>query len=111
IHPHEYYAKVGPKGMNEKPIGSGPYRVVEHALGKFIRLERNPDYFKDSPKAQPKIERVEIRFIPDKQTQVAEMLAGGLDLIMGVSPDQAQPMRGVPALQVVSGETMRMAFL
>ncbi|MGD9844931.1 MAG: ABC transporter substrate-binding protein, partial [Variibacter sp.] len=48
IHPNEYYAKVGPKGMNEKPIGSGPYRVTEHALGKYIRLERNPDYFKDS---------------------------------------------------------------
>ena len=44
IHPHEYYAKVGPKGMNEKPIGSGPYRVSEHALGKYIRLERNPEF-------------------------------------------------------------------
>ena len=64
IHPHEYYAKVGPKGMNEKPVGSGPYRVVEHAIGKYIRLERNPDYFKDSPKPQPKIDKVEIRFIP-----------------------------------------------
>src|ERR1700687_5907898 len=23
IHPHEYYARVGPKGMNAKPVGSG----------------------------------------------------------------------------------------
>ena len=76
--------------MNEKPVGSGPYRVVEHAIGKFIRLERNPDYFKDSPKPQPKINKVEIRFIPDAQTRVAEMLAGGLDFIMNVAPDQAQ---------------------
>src|SRR5215216_3780905 len=82
IHPNEYYAKVGPKGMNEKPVGSGPYRVTEHAIGKYLRLERNPDYFKDSPKPQPKIEKIEIRFIPDRQTQVAEVMSGGIDLIM-----------------------------
>ncbi len=111
IHPHAYYAKVGPKGMNEKPIGSGPYRVVEHALGKHIRLARNHDYFKDSPKPQPKIETIELRFIPDRQTQVAEMLSGGLDLIKNVASDQAKQLRAVPSLQVVSAEIMRYAFL
>ena len=89
IHPNEYYAKVGPQGMNEKPVGSGPYRISEHALGKLIRLERNPDYFKDSPKPQPKIDKIEIRVIPDAQTRVAEMLAGGADMIMHIAPDQA----------------------
>jgi peptide/nickel transport system substrate-binding protein len=111
IHPNEYYEKVGPKGMNEKPVGSGPYRVAEHAVGKFIRLERNGDYFKDSPKPTPKIEKIEIRFIPDRQTQVAEMLSGGLDLIMHVALDQANQLKNVPHLKVVSGETMRIVFL
>lgn len=111
IYPHEYYAKFGPQGMNKHPIGSGPYRVVEHAVGKFIRLERNPDYFRESPKPQPKIARIEIRFVPDRQTQMAEMLAGGLDMIMGVAPDQAEQVKSVPHLQVKSGETMRYVFL
>src|SRR5262249_55855397 len=111
IHPHEYYAQVGPQGMNQKPIGSGPYRIVEHAMGKYVRLARNPDYFKDSPKPPAQIENVELRFIPDTQTQVAEMLAGGLDLIKNVRPDQAQQLRGAPNLQVVSAEIMRYAFL
>ncbi len=111
IHPHEYYAKVGPKGMSEKPVGSGPYRVVEHALGKFVRLERNPNYFKESPKPQPQIDTVEIRFLPDKQTQVAEAMSGGLDLIMNVAPDQAQQLGSVPNLQVTAGETMRIFFM
>jgi peptide/nickel transport system substrate-binding protein len=111
IHPNEYYAKVGPQGMNEKPVGSGPYRITEHALGKLIRLERNPDYFKDSPKPQPKIDKVEIRVIPDAQTRVAELMAGSTDMIMHIAPDQAQQLRTVPRLQVVSGETMRFVFL
>jgi peptide/nickel transport system substrate-binding protein len=111
IHPHKYYSKVGPQGMNEHPVGSGPYRVVEHAIGKFIRLERNVDYFRDSAKPQPKVDKIEIRFIPDDQTRVAEMLAGGLDMIMSVAPDQAQQLKSVPHLQVKSGETMRYVFL
>jgi len=111
IHPNEYYAKVGPKGMNEKPVGSGPYRITDHAVGKYVRMERNKDYFKESPKPQPSIGKVEIRFIPDRQTQVAEMLSGGLDLIMHVPLDQAEQIKAVPNLQVVSGETMRIAFI
>ena len=111
IHPNEYYAKVGPAGMNAAPVGTGPYKVVEHALGKSVRLQRNPDYFKDSPKPQPKLERVDIRFIPDRQTQMAEMLAGGLDFIMNVAPDQAAQLKTVPHLEVKAGETMRIVFL
>jgi peptide/nickel transport system substrate-binding protein len=111
IHPNEYYAKVGPAGMNTAAVGSGPYRVTEHSIGKYLRLERNKDYFKDSPKPQPKIEKIEIRFIPDRQTQLAEMLAGGLDLIMNVPPDQADQLKAVPHLDVKSGETMRIVFL
>jgi peptide/nickel transport system substrate-binding protein len=111
MHPNEYYAKVGPQGMNTAAVGSGPYRVTEHAVGKYLRLERNKDYFKDSPKPQPKIDKIEIRFIPDRQTQMAEMLAGGLDLIMNVPPDQADQLKVVPHLDVKSGETMRIVFL
>jgi len=111
IHPAAHYEKVGPKGQNEKPVGSGPYRVTSHVIGKSVTLERNPDYFKDSPKAQPRIAKVEIRFIPDPQTQMAEMMSNGLDFIMSVAKDQADQLGAVPFLQVVSGETMRIAFL
>lgn len=111
IHPGAYYEQVGPRGMNEKPVGSGPYRIVEHQIGRSVTLERNPDYFRDSPKPQPTIQRIVIRFIPDRQTQIAEMLSGGLDFVMNVAPDQAQQMRAVPHLQVVSGGTMRIVFL
>ncbi len=111
IHPAKYYAEVGPKGMNAKPVGSGPYRVAAYVPGKSITLERNPNYFKDSPKGMAKIAKVEIRFIPDRQTQMAEMLSGGADLIMHVPKDQADQAAKVPHLQVVSGETMRIAFM
>ncbi len=111
IHPAKYYAQVGPKGQNVKPVGSGPYRVTSYIPGKSITLEKNPDYFRDSPKGAAKIGRIEIRFIPDRQTQMAEMLSGSNDLIMYVPKDQAEQSAKVPSLQVVSGETMRIAFM
>jgi len=97
--------------MNAKPVGTGPFKVAAYTPGKSITLERNADYFKDSPKGTPKIGKVEIRFIPDRQTQMAEVLSGGADFIMHVPKDQAEQARQVPHLQVVSGETMRIVFL
>ncbi len=111
MHPAKYYQEVGPKGMNAKPVGSGPYKVTEYQPGKSISLERNKDYFADSPKAGAKIDKIEIRFIPDRQTQMAEALSGGMDFIMHVPKDQAEQAGQVPHLQVVSGETMRISLL
>lgn len=111
MHPAKYYAEVGPKGMNAKPVGTGPYKVTQYTPGKSILLERNAAYFKDSPKPMPKIGKIEIRFIPDRQTQMAETLSGGADMIMHVPKDQADQAAKAPKLQVVSGETMRIVFM
>lgn len=111
MYPNEYHAKVGPKGMSEKPVGSGPYRIVENTIGKTIKLERNPDHWAGSQKAKAAIEKLEIRMIPDRQTQVAEMLSGGLDLIMNVAVEQADQLKAAPHLSVKSGATMRIVFL
>lgn len=111
IHPGKYYAQVGPKGMNEKPVGSGPYKITEHIIGKSIKLERNKDYWQGSPKFGAKIDNIEIRLIPDRQTQVAEILSGGLDLIMNVPVEQAEQLKAAPNLTVKSGGTMRIVFL
>ncbi|WP_245152400.1 ABC transporter substrate-binding protein [Allopusillimonas soli] len=111
IHPAKYYKEVGPKGMSAKPVGTGPYKVTDYDPGKSITLERNPDYFKESPKRQPTIGKVVIRFIPDRQTQMAEVISGGEDFIMHVPKDQAEQLKSMPNLQVKSGNTMRIVFM
>jgi peptide/nickel transport system substrate-binding protein len=111
IYPNEYYAKVGPKGMSQNPVGTGPYKVVEHNPGRLVRMQRNAEYFKESPRPKPTIERLDLRLIPDQNTQMAELLGGGLDWIFNVTPDQAKQLKAVPSLEVASGETMRIVFL
>jgi peptide/nickel transport system substrate-binding protein len=111
IYPGEYYKKVGPKGMSAHPVGSGPYKVTEYQPGRLVRLERNKDYFKESPLPQPTIDKLELRLIPDLNTQIAELMAGGVDWIYNVPSDQAKQLEAVPTLTVKSGETMRIVFL
>jgi peptide/nickel transport system substrate-binding protein len=111
IHPNEYHAAVGPQGTNRRPIGTGPYRVTEHAPGKHLRMTRNDAYFRDGPKTPARVANVELRFIPDVQTRVAEVVAGGLDLITGVGRDQADQLRDERDLQVLEGESLIYNFL
>jgi peptide/nickel transport system substrate-binding protein len=97
--------------MKEISVGTGPYRLAEHELGKRFRLVRNPDYFKGGPKSQPSIEQIEVRSVPDGQTRVAEVVAGGVDLIADVPRDQAEQLRDTSGVQIISGSTMRYTFL
>ena len=111
IYPNEYYAEVGTKGFGIKPVGTGPYKVVEHELGRKIVFERFEDYFKDSPKGRPAIRRLVQRTIPEITTMSAELITGGLDWIYMVPKDQAEKMATFKNLQVVKAESMRVGWL
>ncbi len=111
IYPNEYYSKVGVKGMNVKPIGTGPYRATFVEPGKIARMERFDDHFEGSAKGKGHIGKIVWRQIPDKNTQVAELLTGGVDWIWRVPPDQAENLKQNPDLTVIGSETMRIGYV
>jgi peptide/nickel transport system substrate-binding protein len=112
IHPHEYYAKEGRKGQNIKPIGSGPYRITRYEPGKIIVMERNSDYYPGTLKSIAKVGKIEITFVPDVQTQIANLMTGNADLLTTPVPrDMVDNFALNPMLQVVSVPTMRINFL
>ncbi len=55
------------------PVGTGPFKFVEWQRGQFMRLDRNPDYWK---KGRPYLDRVVARFIADSATRTAAMEKG-----------------------------------
>ncbi len=111
IYPDEYYKKVGPDGMGLKPIGTGPYRVVEVVPAQKIVMTKNEEYFKESPKGQPKIGNLNIRFIKEMNTQIAELMSGRADWLWRVPTDQAERMETIPTIQVKNAQTMRVFYL
>ncbi|EJK86910.1 ABC transporter substrate-binding protein [Rhizobium sp. AP16] len=110
IHPHEYYAAVGPAGVATKPIGTGPYKVVSVEPGKHYVLKRNDVYFA-AAKPKAKVETIDIRTIPDINTQMAELFNGTIDLVWQVPSDQADKMAGRGNFQVLNAPTMRVGYL
>lgn len=111
IYPNEYYAEVGPEGMNRMPVGTGPYRVTNVRQAESYTLEKNPDYTWESPKGEPSIGTLVIREIADVQTQVAELLGGGIDFTADISADQLAQIINLPDFSGTQAETMRISYL
>ena len=111
VYPNEYYEKVGTEGMSNMPIGTGPYKVVSMKPGEEYTLERNEDYTWGSPKSKPKIKNVIIREIPDMQTQVAELMAGGIDMTPDLTTDLVDKLQGVSGVSAVQAETLRIYYI
>jgi peptide/nickel transport system substrate-binding protein len=55
------------------PVGTGPFKFVEWQRGQFMRLDRNPDYWKPG---RPYLDRVVARFVADAGTRTAAMEKG-----------------------------------
>lgn len=80
------------KDFGRHPVGTGPFRFVEWQSRAKVVLVRNDEYW-DRP---AKLEAVVFRPITDGNTRVAEMLAGGLDLMVEVPPDNVAHFRDDP---------------
>ncbi len=80
IVPKGYMESGGIDAFRQKPIGTGPYRLVEYELNSRIVLERNDRYW--GPK--PAIGRVTIQIIKDPSARVAAIQSGQVDLTLNV---------------------------
>lgn len=110
VWPGKYTQAQGHMIHATRPVGTGPYRAREVSPGKGLTLSAFEGYF-DGPKPKAKIGAVNIRIIPDLQTQVAELMAGRLDFAQDMPPDQAENLRLNPSLKVLYGDTIRITFL
>ena len=99
-----------PRYADVEPIGTGPYRVVDVKPGQSVTLRRNDRYF-GGVKGKPAIGTVVFRTIPDVQTQIAELQAGGVDWIWELNKDQADNLRETSPLNVSTAPSMRINFL
>lgn len=60
-------------------VGTGPFKLTEWATGTHVLLQGNERY----ALGRPDITEIEVKFIPDRSTLIANILAGVVDLTMG----------------------------
>ena len=111
IFPEKYFKSVGIEGFAKAPIGTGPYKITEVLSGEGANLERYEGYFEGGPIKKPAIGKIEFRVIPDPDARLAQLMTGAIDWTWRVPSDQADEMKMMPNLQVISSETMRVGYL
>lgn len=95
ILPSDVHSKFDVKSDfgRKTPIGTGPYKVEHVDPTKGVTLVKNEDYRHSNPwNRAASIGRIHAMPIPDLQTQIAQMMTGGLDLIHEVPKDQAEQL-------------------
>jgi peptide/nickel transport system substrate-binding protein len=72
-----YPCHVPPAQMRQHPIGTGPFKFVEFKPNEYIKLTRNPDYWK---KGQPYLDGIEYTIIRSLSTATLAFVAGKFDM-------------------------------
>ncbi len=74
------------KDFGRNPSGTGAYEFAEWESNAKVVVTRNEDYWGGAPS----LEAIVFRPITDANTRVAEMLAGGIDMMVEVPPDSVE---------------------
>jgi peptide/nickel transport system substrate-binding protein len=92
------------------PYGTGAYRVAEIDKNNGIIVDRYDGYVGDKKYARAPVKRVHGVFTTDRQTQIAQLLTGGLDIIKNVIQDQANDLKTKPGVAITAKPGGAMAY-
>jgi peptide/nickel transport system substrate-binding protein len=96
--PRAWTIKHGVDALNDKPVGTGPWKLVEWRRKDHMRFERHDGYWGD----KPLVKRLRLQVIPEAAARLAALRAGQVHLVEAVPPLDAEVLGRDPNLRVVS---------
>ncbi|MGZ3506229.1 MAG: ABC transporter substrate-binding protein [Vulcanimicrobiaceae bacterium] len=90
------YPDLNRVAYNERPVGSGPFRVVQWRHGDSITFEANPLYWR----GKPRIDRIVYRIIPDPNTRMEQLQTGEADAYLDVDPQLLPQVRALHGVKI-----------
>lgn len=90
--------------------GTGPFKLVSYEPDRLIVVEKNPDFYDPE---RPYLDRVELHVFPDLSAQVSSLLAGDIDMISTLGPNDYMRLEGeegVDVLRTASGQFCNVNF-
>jgi len=72
-----YPCHVPPRDMRSHPIGTGPFKFVEFKPNEYIKVTRNPNYWKPG---RPHLDGIEYTITKNRSTAILAFAAGKYDL-------------------------------
>ncbi|MBK0123990.1 peptide ABC transporter substrate-binding protein SapA [Pantoea sp. S61] len=107
----EYADKLTAKGQQERldrePVGTGPFQLSEYRTGQYLRLARNPQYWKGVPRLQ----QVVIDLGVGGTGRLSKLLTGECDVLAYPAASQLSILRDDPRLRMTLRPGMNIAYL
>lgn len=91
-------------------IGTGPYKITENAINKYVVLERNDNYWGE----KGKIKKFIVRTIPNTDTRYAALKSGEIDGVLDINaipPFLADEIKKDPRFAVDKNKSTMIRYL
>ncbi|MCW5771094.1 MAG: hypothetical protein KIT16_05610 [Rhodospirillaceae bacterium] len=94
VMPRRYFEKVGKTGFMEKPVGSGPYKLVDYQRDSRIVLEAYDKFWG----GVPAIKQLVFQVIKDTSARIAAIQTGQVDFAHNLPVREAVRLGSHPGL-------------
>lgn len=84
------------KDYSQHPVGTGPFMFESWTPGQNVVLVRNKEYWGD----KPYLDKVVFRPIPEPATRLAELQAGGVDLLVSLQPNDVKRLEADNSVKI-----------
>ena len=98
--------ELGEEAYLKTPSGTGPYMFHEWKKDEQISIVKNPAYHGKSAVW----EKVTFRAIPENSTRVAELLTGGVDIALDISPNDEDRVNANAGTHIERFATKRILY-
>ncbi|HEY0395297.1 MAG TPA: peptide ABC transporter substrate-binding protein [Candidatus Elarobacter sp.] len=95
-HLLEKYPDLNRVPFNQKPVGTGPFKLVRWLRGDRVEYEANDDYYL----GKPKLRKIVIYLTPDENTIVSRMRAHEVDWFTAATPRMFPQLHALPEFDV-----------
>ncbi|MDP9354301.1 MAG: peptide ABC transporter substrate-binding protein [Chloroflexota bacterium] len=93
----------------QAPIGTGPFKFVEHVGGDHLTVEPNPDYHG----GPPKLERIIVKLVPEVPVLFTQFKTGEIGVVdyQGIQADRWEEAQELEGREVVQSPSNFVEFI
>ena len=94
--PKDYIEKVGDAGFAAKPVGAGPFRIIDFKHDEYVRVKAVRNHYRKTPY----VDEVHFKIAEEPATRLAMLKTGEADMIM-LNAQHIPEVRKDPNLRII----------
>lgn len=112
IYSKEYADQILASGVDKitfdkKPVGTGPYKIVQYLKNDLVRFKAHKEYFE----GPAKIENLIMKVTPDASVRYSKLKSGECHIISNATPADVLSMRNDENIKVLQKTAPNIAYI